>query len=499
MKFRSEDRSTSLGVWVANVKTQVANGARLAALMAGASGDAVRMLAVLSRRGNLSVEETTCPSNLHQFPSLTPEIPSVIWYEREIHDLFGVRFSGHRTNDALVLPLADGAQPPRPGSGTKLSWATLDETPPRTRLEGEGAFTISYGPVRSGVFESIEYLVETTGEEIPSLNLRVTYKHRGIEKSFEGLGVNDGVLLAERYEGVASVAHAIAFCGAVELIGGIEIPQPAGYVRVIHAELERISNHLDSSIRHVEASGQAVAFARLSFHKERIQRLRSRLCGSRFGRGVVVPGGVSGSPKLRATELLAEVDSLELDIAADLKLLMNTPSFLDRLRGTGFLSARTVLDHGALGPVARGSGVLEDARFVRPYAAYGSLGHSLIEVSGDGDALARQRVRIQEIEIAFALVRRAVEELNDLDGPVNDQWAAHVTRLSGEAIGWAEAPQGEILTWVQLRDGLLTRVKPRSASFHNLALFPLAFPKDILTDFAFIEASFGLSIAGVSG
>ena len=57
MKFRSEDRSTSLGVWVANVKTQVANGARLAALMAGASGDAVRMLAVLSRRGNLSVEE----------------------------------------------------------------------------------------------------------------------------------------------------------------------------------------------------------------------------------------------------------------------------------------------------------------------------------------------------------------------------------------------------------------------------------------------------------
>jgi Ni,Fe-hydrogenase III large subunit len=342
-------------------------------------------------------------------------------------------------------------------------------------------------------------LVETTGEEIPSLGLRVSYKHRGIEKSFEGLSVNDGVLLAERYEGVASVAHAIAFCGAVEEIGGIQIPSAAGYVRVIHAELERIVNHLDSSIRHVEASGQAVAFARLTLHKERIQRLRSRLCGSRFGRGVVVPGGVSAAPKLRALELLGEVDGLESDIAADLKLLMNTPSFLDRLRGTGFLSTTTVVDHGALGPVARGSGVLEDTRFLRPYAAYGSLGRGLIEVSGDGDALARQRVRVVEIEQAFGLVRRAVEELDELGSPSDDQWAAQVSQLSGEAIGWSEAPQGEIVTWVQLRDGVVTRVKPRSASFHNLALFPLAFPKDILTDFAFIEASFGLSIAGVSG
>jgi Ni,Fe-hydrogenase III large subunit len=71
-------------------------------------------------------------------------------------------------------------------------------------------------------------------------------------------------------------------------------------------------------------------------------------------------------------------------------------------------------------------------------------------------------------------------------------------QASGEAFGWAEASQGELLYLVELQEGLLVRVKPRSASFHNLALFPAAFPKDILTDFAFIEASFGLSIAGVA-
>lgn len=499
MTFRSDVHSTALGSWVANVKAQVASGARLAALMAGARGDDVRVLAILSRRGRLSIEETIFASNLQQFPSLTPEVHSATWYEREIHDLFGVRFGGRTSNEPLVLPLEETATRPRPGSASTLSWAPLHTTPPHTRLEGEGAFTISYGPVRSGVFESIEYLVETTGEEIPSLNLRVSYKHRGIEKSFEGLTIDDGVLLAERYEGAASVAHAIAFSGAVEEIGEIDVPLPSGYVRVIHAELERIANHLDSTIRHVEASGQAVAFARLSFHKERIQRLRSSLCGSRFGRGVVVPGGVSGPPLIGVAQLLKGIDGIELDLSADLRLLMSTPSFLDRLRGTGVLSTQTVLEHGALGPLARGSGVLEDVRFVRPYAAYASLGHGLVEVSGEGDALARQRIRNQEIEMAFALVRRASEELRDLDGDLDGRWATHVSQLSGEAIGWAEAPQGEVLTWVQLRDGVLTRVKPRSASFHNLALFPTAFPKDILTDFAFIEASFGLSIAGVAG
>jgi Ni,Fe-hydrogenase III large subunit len=491
--------STLNDSFVSNVKSQVASGARFAALMASASGDGVRVFAVMSRGGKLHVEESMVPANVRRFPSFTPEIPSAIWYEREIHDLFGLSSTGRHGFEPLILPLADDAPRPRPGSGTKLPWASLNMTPPLTRLSGEGAFTISYGPVRSGVFESIEYLVETTGEVIPSLNLRVSYKHRGIETSFEGRGVEDGVLLAERYEGVASVAHALAYCGAVEKIGDIEMPAQSGYVRVIHAELERIANHLDTFVRHVEAAGQAVAFARLSFHKERIQRFRSRMCGSRFGRGVVVVGGVSGPPMLRAADIVSEANRLESAIAADLTLLMGTPSFLDRLRGTGVLATSTVVDYGALGPVARGSGVSEDVRFDRPYAAYGSLEHGRVDVTGDGDALARQRVRIREIKVAFALIRRSVEALDDLGEPTDTVWSTQVPELSGEAIGWSEGPQGEILTWVQLREGCLTRVKPRSASFHNLMLFPLAFPKDILTDFAFIEASFGLSIAGVAG
>lgn len=498
--MESDFMSTSdpLGTTFEKVFSHFANGARFAGLFGSAEGNAIRLIVAMSKNGLLHLEQTVVPSGSSHYSSMASEIPAALWYEREIFDLFGLASDAGPALESLILPLAIESQRPHPGGGGLTPAAPLDLAPMPTRLRGEGVFTISYGPVRSGVFESIEYLVETPGEEIPSLSTRVFYKHRGVEKRFEGMSVRDGVLLAERCEGVASVAHAIAFSGALEQIGDLAVSLQAGCVRVLHAELERIANHLDSLTRHVEAAGQAVAYARFSLHKEKVQRLRARLCGSRFGRGVVVPGGVSGPPALRASELHGELDSLQGAIGADTKLLMNTPSFIDRLRGTGVLSAETVREYSALGPVARGSGVVEDVRQSRPYAAYGHLGHGLLEVKGEGDALARQRVRAQEIEQSFDLIRRAVEVLDELGEPSEGQWALRLPELSGEAFGWAEAPQGEILTWVEVRDDILVRVKPRSASFHNLAMFSLAFPKDILTDFAFIEASFGVSIAGVA-
>ena len=161
---------------------------------------------------------------------------------------------------------------------------------------GPGLFTIPHGPVRSGVIESIEYLVETPGEDIPHLNMRLFYKHRGIEKRFEGMSPADGVLLAERTEGIASVAHAIAYCQAIERIAGTAVPWPAALIRTLHAELERLACHLDVIVRLADGAGLAVATARFGWHKERVLRLIGQLSGSRFGRGVVVPGGVSAAP-----------------------------------------------------------------------------------------------------------------------------------------------------------------------------------------------------------
>jgi formate hydrogenlyase subunit 5 len=420
--------------------------------------------------------EATLPAGAESYPALTPRLGAAFWYEREIHDTFGVVPEGHPRLAPLVRP----GQP---------------ETQALPRhVTGYGMFTIPHGPVRSGVLESIEYLVETPGEAIPHLNMRVFYKHRGVQDRFPGMTPADAVLLAERTEGIASVAHALAFSHAVEQIAGCEPPMTAQLVRVLHAELERIANHLDVAGRLADAAGLAVATARLALHKERVMRLVSRLCGSRFGRGVVVPGGVSAVPLLPPEQIRTEIDRLAKPIAADAAALMATSSFLDRLRGTGPLTPERARQHGALGPIGKAAGFADDARLARPYDAYRALVVPPAKPHVAGDALARLRVRWDEVDQSFRLLRQVADDLAERPMDLRPVTCAPA---SGRAVGWAEAPQGEVLYDVSLADGRITRCHPRSASFHNLVLMHEVFTGDILTDFPFIEASFGLSVAGV--
>jgi formate hydrogenlyase subunit 5 len=480
------------------VASEVTAGARFAGLMGTQRQDAVLLSVHLANRGGVTTREVTLPADTEGYPALTPVIGAAFWYERELHDMFGIVPLGHPRLEPLILPRPAGPGAlPRPGAiDTAPTAIWPDEHLVPRHVLGPGLFTMPHGPVRSGVMESIEYLVETPGEEIPHLNMRVFYKHRGIEKRFEQLAVGDGVLLAERTEGVASVAHALAYCHAVERIAKVaEVPWRAGLVRVLHAELERLAAHLDVAVRLADAAGLAVASARFGTHKERVARLVGRMCASRFGRGVVIPGGVSALPEVSADAFLAEVSRLEGAINADARVLMGTASFLDRLRGTGPLRPERASEHGALGPVGKASGFSDDARAYRTYDAYPSLGIGDPHEYRAGDALARLRLRWDEIRQSFHLLRQAADELDDAgDGPL----AAPCEISSGRAVGWAEAPAGEVLYDLRLEDGGVVRCRPRSPSFHNLVLFHEVFAGDILTDFPFIEASFGLSAAGVA-
>jgi formate hydrogenlyase subunit 5 len=452
---------------------QVAAGDRFAGLFATRNADSVTLSAHVATAVGIDTLETELPPGATSYPALTPLLGAAFWYERVIHDQLGLVPEGHPRLAPLIRP---GDPLPR-------------------HVEGYGLFTIPHGPVRSGVLESIEYLVETPGEAIPHLNMRVFYKHRGVERRFTGMTVPDAVLLAERTEGIASVAHALAFCHAVERMAGCVPPAAAALVRVVHAELERIANHLDVAVRLADAAGLAVAAARLALHKERVMRLVSRMCGSRFGRGVVVPGGVSALPRLAPAELRTEIERLAKQVAGEAAALMATSSFLDRLRGTGPLTPARARTHGALGPIGKASGFADDNRLARPYDGYPDLAVTAARTHTAGDALVRLRVRWEEVDQAFGLLRSAADNLAERTG---DQLQASCEPADGRALGWAEAPQGEVLYDVAVRDGRVIRCHPRSASFHNLVLMHEVFAGDILTDFPFIEASFGLSVAGVA-
>jgi Ni,Fe-hydrogenase III large subunit len=484
------------GLWD-ELAGEVAAGRRFAGLFGTARPDGLLLSAHLAGPDGIAALDALLPAGAAAYPALTPRLGAAFWYEREIGDMFGVRPEGHPRPEPLVLPEPPGdVARPRPGEPGAPEVIEPDPRALPRHVIGPGLFTIPHGPVRSGVFESIEYLVETPGEEIPHLNMRVFYKHRGIEKRFEGMAPADGVLLAERVEGTATVAHALAYCHALERIAGLAVPWPAALVRTLHAELERLACHLDVAMRLADAAGLAVATARFGWHKEQVLRLVSQACGSRFGRGVVVPGGVSALPLTGPGELLDAVGRLDKAVSADVAALMGTASFLDRLRRTGPLSPERAREHGALGPVGKGSGYRDDAREIRPYDAYSSLGLQPPANRGDGDALARLRVRFDEVTQSFRLLRQVTDELAEAPaGPLRDEGGS----WDGRAVGWAEAPQGEVLYDVRVEDGRIVRCRPRSASFHNLVLMHEVFAGDILTDFPFIEASFGLSVAGVAG
>ena len=468
------------------LRARVARGDRFAGMFAARRDGGITLSAHVTAKGEgeadggIDTLETLLPPGADSYPALTPVIDAAFWYEWVIHDETGLVPQGHPRIAPLIAP-------GRP-----------EEQALHRHVAGYGMFTIPHGPVRSGVFESMEYLVETPGEAIPHLNMRIFYKHRGIAARFAGASVSDGVLLAERTEGIASVAHALAYCHAVETIAGCEIPREAALVRVVHAELERIANHLDVALRLADAAGLAVAAARFALHKEQVMRLVSGLCGNRFGRGVVVPGGISaswGATGEPAEQVLARLGPIEKRITADAEALMGTSSFLDRLRGTGPLTTARAREHGALGPIGKASGYADDARRARPYDAYRWLAAEPAGEHSGGDAMSRLRVRFDEAARAFRLIRLALSDLPERGRLAH---GAPIDPPSGRATGWAEAPQGEVVYDVTIEDGRITCCRPRSASFHNLVLMHEVFVGDILTDFPFIEASFGLSVAGAA-
>jgi Ni,Fe-hydrogenase III large subunit len=477
------------------VAAALAAGARFAGLYATAThtdGDPLRLTTLLANDGRLSTIDTSIRHD--GYASLTATAPAAFWYERVIHDLFGVAAHGHPRLDPLVLPLPDGTPRPRPGAPGRPPLMTPDEHTLTRHVLGTGLFTIPHGPVRSGVMESVEYLVETPGEDIPYLRLRPYYKHRGVEKTFETFAVADGIRVAERVEGIATIAHATAYAHGIESLAGAAPPPSAEYVRVIHAELERIANHLDVMLRLSDAAGLAVATARFGWHKERVLRLIGSACGSRFGRGVVICGGVSAPPRLTRSELRTELANIGATLQPDMRLLMRTSSFLDRLRGTGPLPPQTAEAHGAVGPIARASGITEDTRTTGGgYGAYPLLEMRRADGFDTGDALARLAVRVAEVDESMRLVDTAADRL-EIGGPLS----CPIEAADGRGFGRAEAPQGELIYAVDVHDQRITRCWPRTASFHNLALFGSVFTGDILTDFPFIEASFGTSIAGVA-
>jgi len=425
-------------------------------------------------------------------PSVAAISPLLGWYEREITDLFGLEFVGHPEPYPLVLhPGAKPVKPPLdPAYPADTPMAFAEAEGPVLEIDNPDVQRLPFGPVRADVVESVELIFFYVGEHILHLHPQLFFKHRGMEKRFEGRSLPGATVLAERVSAVGGIAHSLAFCQAVERATGCSVPPRARMLRTLLAELERLYNHLHYLGALAGTTTLKVGEAEGLLLEERAKQINGRLTGSRFLRSLLIPGGLRRDldPK---PWLGAAVEALHREIATYTAMLESTNSHLDRLITTGLLSRQAAFDQGATGPIERASGLDRDLRRDHPYAAYDGLPLA-VPVRTDGDAHARAQVRIAEIDASIALIHEALRVLPE--GPVKTDCTPPA---NSEGLGWTESPRGSLYYAVHFdATGRLARVKIKSPSFSNWRVFPLTVHGTNMMDYAINEASFGLTVAG---
>jgi Ni,Fe-hydrogenase III large subunit len=311
-----------------------------------------------------------------------------------------------------------------------------------------------------------------------------------MEKRFEGLSLAKAAVLAERVSGVGSFAHALAFCQAAERAAGCAVPPRALMLRSLFAELERIYNHLHYLGHLCHTTTLKVGEAQGKLLEETAKQLNARLTGSRFLRSLLTPGGLRRD--LDPGKWLGDaLERLRAEFATYAEKLENSESHLDRLITTGPLPRLVAFDQGASGPVERASGLDRDLRRDHPYAGYAGLPLT-VPTLPQGDAHARERVRMAEVEASLTLCQRILLLLEP--GPVRTPCRP---APQSQGLGWAEGPRGSVFHAVHIGpDGRLARVKVKSPSFSNWRAFPFTVHDTNMMDYAINEASFGLTIAG---
>ncbi len=422
--------------------------------------------------------------------------PSFDWHEREVEDLFGLRFEGHPRLGEFILheDWPEGINPMRQNFDAWRRFEPRALEPkwqPPTVVTAPGAFAMPVGPVFADFAESAHFLLESVGEDVIRTIPRFFYKYRGVEKIAEGQPAERALLLAERFSGIAAFAHGLAFCAAVEAICAIEPPPRAAALRTVFAELERLRSHAAAITAICNSTALAVATSQAALIEESLLRLSCEITGHRYLFGAVVAGGVACDPSAADCRRLAgAVAEMAQELRDLLQMLRYSSSFLDRLEEVGIVTADKARSYGLVGPIARACGVDRDMRKLSPYAAYGSIAFS-VPVEQEGDGYARLRVLFAEAEQSAAIIGAVLSLLPE--GAVR---ANHVRPRAGAALAAVEAPLGAAFHWLRLdADGKVVRYRVTPPSFTNWHGFHLAAENFAFQDFPIILASFGLSTA----
>ncbi|MDX9799766.1 MAG: NADH-quinone oxidoreductase subunit C [Spirochaetia bacterium] len=424
------------------------------------------------------------------FPSITPKCPQAHLFEREISEQFGLKAQGHpwfkpvcftsswtgvdawgRSDDDLILPAVGDFY----------------------RVEGEQVHEVAVGPVHAGVIEPGHFRFQCYGEEVYHLEIALGFQHRGVEKALIG-GPNSRTLhYMETLAGDTTVGHTTSYCQIAEALSQTQISPRAQALRGIALELERLANHIGDL---GALSGDVGYLPTASFCgriRGELLNMTAVLCGSRFGRGMVRPGGTGFDAEPdRVADLLKRLAINEKEARDAINLLWENQSVLARFEDTGALSMEKAVELGIVGPPARAAGLSRDIRSTHPSGIF-KFAQIPVSTCDSGDVFARAYVRWMEIGHSFSFIRNQLDSLPS--GPVLTQPG----QLAPEslAVSLNEGWRGEICH-VGITDdkGLFVRYKVTDPSFHNWIALAQVLRNQEISDFPLCNKSFNLSYCG---
>jgi Ni,Fe-hydrogenase III large subunit len=465
--------------WRDDVLERHRGGSRLLTLYGTSRDEEVLITSVYcDAAGELEATRTVVDTRTG-YHELTSELPALHVFERELHEQTGVRIAAH----PWLKPIRYEGQE-----------QSAMNAYPFYCVEGKEVHEVAVGPIHAGVIEPGSFRFMCLGEQVHHLEIHLGYQHRGVEARLLRGDPRALAPLLETVAGDTSIAHAWAYCAALESLAGCVLPVEAEVARAVALELERVAMHLAS------LSGLAADIGFLqgatTYGRLRTTAINTtmRLCGSRFGRGAVRPGGIGMQlPTELLRELRSNVELLQRDVAIINDCFLTAPSVQRRFLGVGRLTYAQARDLGLVGPSARSAGVLVDARHRMPHGAYHAV-PIFPQVLEDGDCWARANVRIAEVDASLGWILRAVEHHSTWATPRVPVGALSPNQL---AVAVVEGFRGEVVHCLETNEaGRLAHYKVQDPSLRNWMGLALAVRRNEISDFPICNKSFDLSYCG---
>jgi len=339
-------------------------------------------------------------------------------------------------------------------------------------------------PATHGVFRMI---VKLDGEVVTSVEPKVGYLHRGMEKLAESRTYPQYIPYTDRIDYLAAISANISYVQAVEKLMGIEVPERAEYLRVIFYELQRLASHIGATGFNASDLGGLTPFLYCLRDREKILDLFEMTIGGRLTVNLPRIGGIIEPPEEFWPTLQKFLDEMPASIDEYNGIITGNEIFQARTKGVGILSKELAEALSITGPVLRASGVKWDVRKNDPYGIYDRFDFE-VPTGETGDCFDRFVVRIKEMEQSLRIIQQAVKDIPE--GPTFAKVAKVVKPPVGEVYHRIESVRGELAYYI-VSDGTTKpyRLRIRGGTFINIQMLSRVVPGWKVADLIAILAS----------